>query len=194
MSPKSRPESNKVYIRRLKEWVEVDDEVYRAYQNPIDAHRHRMQYDAKRERVRKDGGDVESIPPERSMCRCVCPKSRIWVCDGDCGLCEYQRAGGTVYLDAPVDGGTTPRGHFWKDESVDIAAIVEDSMLLGELFEKLKHLDPEYARICEMLLDGYTEREIASALGYKNQSSINHRKKRIASLIRDEFSEYFDIF
>lgn len=192
MPAKRKPESKKVYVKQEKTWVEVSDEVYRAYQNPIDAFRHRMQYDPERER--RKGEDADKGFEEFGRGRCVCPKSRIWACDADCGMCEYQRAGGTVYLDEQISDGTATRGDFLEDGGADIADIVEDSMLLGALFEKLGLLDPEYSRICEMLLDGYTEREIATALGYKNQSSINYRKTRIAELIRNELSDFIDFF
>lgn len=153
-----------VYVRQLRQWVEVDEEVYRTYQRPIDAHRKRMQYHH----------------------RCVCPKSRFWLCDGDCGTCEFCRGGDMVYLDAPLGDGSWTLSDLVEDESSDIQAIIEDRERLGTLFEKLEELDPEGKRICEMVMEGMTERQMADELGYENQSSVNHRKKKVFAALREK--------
>lgn len=164
MPAKRKPESKKVYVRQLRQWVDVDEEVYRAYQRPIDAHRKRMQYHH----------------------RCVCPKSLIWLCDGDCGTCEFCRGGDMVYLDAPLGGGSWTRSGLERDKSPDVQAIIEDRERLETLFEKLEELDPEGKRICEMVMEGMTERQMAAELGYENQSSVNHRKKKAFAALREK--------
>ncbi len=51
----------KVYIHRLKTWVEVTEEQYYAYYRDIWATRKRAQAHG----------------------QCMCPKSKTWMCDGD---------------------------------------------------------------------------------------------------------------
>lgn len=78
-------DARKVYLKTIRQWMEMDEEVYYAYQRPIDAHRKRIQYHG----------------------RCFCPKNEIWKCDGDCGLCRHSRAGDMASLDEKVgrEGG-----------------------------------------------------------------------------------------
>ena len=154
----------KIHIRQIDEWVEVDEKVYREHQRPIDAHRKKMQYHH----------------------RCVCPKDKIWVCDGDCGSCEFNRCGDLVYLDAPLSGGSWTMYDLIADEASDVEAIVEDRERLQTLFQKLDELDPEGRRICEMVMEGMTEREMAEELGYESQSSVNHRKKKVFAALREK--------
>lgn len=154
----------KVYIRQLKKLVSVDEEVYYEYQRPIDAHRKKMQYHH----------------------RCVCPKDRIWICDGDCVTCEFSRCGDLVYLDAPLSDGSWTMSELIADEASDVEAIIEDRERLQTLFQKLDELDPEGKRICEMVMEGMTERQMAEQLGYENQSSVNHRKKKAFAALREK--------
>lgn len=164
MPAKRKPASKKVYVRQLNQWVEMDEQVYREYQNPIDAHRKKMQYHA----------------------RCVCPRSRIWLCDGDCGTCEFCRCGDLVYLDVPLSEGSWTMSDLIADEASDIEAIIQDRERLQILFQKLDELDPEGRRICELIAEGMSEREIADAMGFKNQSSVNYRKKRVLETLREK--------
>lgn len=154
----------KVYVRQLRQWVELDEKVYKAYQNPIDAKRKRMQH--------------------RELCRC--PKSLIWLCDGDCNTCEFIRGREElVSIDAPVAVGDTPWSELIEDEGRSVEEIICDRERLDTLFEKLQELDPEGRRICELLMEDRDEREIAKIMGFKNQSSVNYRKKKAFARLRE---------
>ena len=54
----------RIYLKSTKEWVEVPEEFYREQTRYYDTFRHRMQEHG----------------------QCSCPKSKFWLCDGDC-LC-----------------------------------------------------------------------------------------------------------
>ena len=69
--------SYKVYLPRLKQWVEVTKEQYYGYYRDIWATRDRAQNHG----------------------QCQCPKSKTWTCDGDCLVCPYQSAGDVHSLD-----------------------------------------------------------------------------------------------
>lgn len=171
MSPKSKSESRKVYLPACDEWVEVEEPVYREYYRPIWSHRKRMQ----------DHG------------RCGCPKGKLWICDADCGNCSFSLGGDMRSLDFEYqdsEGGVFTLADTLADESPDAQAIIEDRELLDALFRKLDDLDPEGRRICELLLEDKNEREIASVMGFRSQSSVNHRKKRAFAKLRDSLSDF----
>lgn len=46
---------------------------------------------------------------EQADGHCLCPQSEVWVCDGDCLICEHRRFGDLISLDVPVseDGEDT---------------------------------------------------------------------------------------
>lgn len=67
----------RIYLKATHKWVEVSREYY------LD---HRRYYDAFRKRHQAHG-------------QCICPKSKFWLCDGDCFNCEFQRAGDMISLD-----------------------------------------------------------------------------------------------
>ena len=69
-----------IYIRATGEKIPVAKEVRDVYYN--EAARIRMKAQAHGQ--------------------CVCPQSKVWVCDGDCLVCEYRRSGDMASLDVPI--------------------------------------------------------------------------------------------
>lgn len=88
----------KVYIHRLKTWVEVTEEQYYAYYRDIWATRKRAQAHG----------------------QCMCPKSKTWMCDGDCLACEFRTAGDNLSLDYTVEDGEGNQKS-WADDLPDDA-------------------------------------------------------------------------
>lgn len=171
MCTKKNDSQKKVYVKSLNAWIEMDEEVYRAYQRPIDAHRKRMQYHK----------------------RCICPKSEFWKCDADCGFCRYVMCGDASSLDELLEGKSA--GSFEDARLADNATleeaflIKEDFRKLHQLLDRLEELDPELRRICDLFMDGADERSIASELGFKSQSSVNYRKKKAFDQLRKWITE-----
>ena len=161
----------KVYIHSLKTWVEVTEEQYYAYYRDIWATRKRAQAHG----------------------QCMCPKSKFWMCDGDCLICEFHAAGDRLSLDYAVEDGDGNQ-KCWvddmKDDTADIQSIAEDHDLLCALYQKLQELDPEGRRICELILEGKTERDIASIMGFNNQSTVNYKKQRAFDSLRTLLHDY----
>ena len=84
MSNQENQQSNriyKIYIHRIKTWVEVTKEQHDAYYRDIWATRKRAQ----------------------SHGQCMCPKSKTWICDGDCLACEFRAAGDNLSLDYTIE-------------------------------------------------------------------------------------------
>ena len=161
----------KVYIHRLKAWVEVTEEQYYAYYRDIWATRKRAQAHG----------------------RCMCSKSNTWMCDGDCLACEFRAAGDNLSLDYTVEDGEGNQKS-WADDLVDdapnVQSIMEDRELLCALYQKLQELDPEGCRICELIMEGKSERDIASIMGYNNQSAVNYRKQKAFDRLRVLLGDY----
>ena len=122
--------------------------------------------------------------------RCVCPKSKLWACDGDCAICPYSACGNTVSFDTPLDDaeGLTLGDTLVSDEPSP-EAIAMNTALLEALYDELDRLDPDGKRICELIMQGKTEREIAADLG-KRQSTINYQKKRVLDLLREALKDF----
>lgn len=171
MSPKRKSESKKVYLPACDEWVDVEDEVYYEYYRPIWAHRKRMQ----------------------SHGRCACPKGKLWICDADCGSCSLSVGGDMRSLDFEYDDGEGDAytlADTLANDSLDAQSIIEDRELLSALFAKLDDLDPEGKRIRELSLEEKNEREIPAEMGFKRQSSVNHRKKRALAKLCESLSDF----
>lgn len=118
----------KVYIHRLKTWVEVTEEQYYAYYRDIWATRKRTQAHG----------------------QCMCPKSKTWMCDGDCLACEFRAAGDNLSLDYTIEDGEGNQKSWaddLQDDTPDAQSIMEDRELLCALYQKLQELDPEGRRM-----------------------------------------------
>lgn len=143
--------------------VPVTEEVYRAYKRPAWAE-HKRQEREKRCLISNGKGGTK---------RCM----------EDCSTCEKQRTGSVLSLDKfSADG-------FDVSDSLDIDELVEDKLLLEELFSALDELDPENRRIVELFSTGKTEREISDYIG-RSQKTINNRKLKIFAQLRELLKDW----
>lgn len=76
------------------------------------------------------------------------------------------------------------------DDTPNAQSIMEDRELLCALYQKLQELDPEGRRICELIMEGKSERDIASIMGYNNQSAVNYRKQKAFDRLRVLLGDY----
>lgn len=160
----SENNQRKIYIRSTKTLVPVTEEVYFAYYRPIWC----LQKEAQ-----KNG-------------QCMCPKSKLWICDGDCVMCEYHAAGNTISLEAPLenaDGDEFSLIDTLEDPTSSFADILVDRLLLERLLDELAEQDPEGKRICELIMDGLSEREAAITLNMARSTF-----KRRWAAIRDKLA------
>jgi len=135
--------------------ISVSEEVYRAYKRPVWA-----------ERKRRD-----------RWSRCRKPDGSR--CDGDCGQCSRQRSGSMLSLEQSREIGYEP-----ADVSADVEAIVFNQLLLEQLMRYLDELDSDSRRLCLLIGEGVSEREIAAAAGI-SQSTLNYRKNRLFAKLRN---------
>ena len=68
--------------------------------------------------------------------------------------------------------------------------IVGEALLLEELLKELDEIDPDGRRIAEDLMDGETDRNIASILGMA-RSSFSDRKLRIRQELKNRLQKFF---
>jgi len=161
----------KIYLKDLHQWVPVSKTDYDNYYRDINAYRRRQQEHG----------------------RCVCPASKRYLCDMDCWTCRFHKAGDELSLDYTV---TDENGNekSWLDDLPDDApsaqSILEDRELLDTLISKLDKLDPDGRRICELLLQEKSEREIAAIMGISRQSTINYKKKKAFDALRELLRDY----
>ncbi len=160
----------KIYIRSTKQWVPVTEEVYLAYYRPI----------WRTQKAAKKAG------------QCFCPKDKLWLCDGDCAMCEYCAVGNTVSLDAPIenaDGDAFCLVGTIEDPTSDFADVLVDRLLLEQLLDEMAERDPEGRRICELIMEGCSKTEIADTLqrefgGDWYKSKAVYREKQVLERLR----------
>lgn len=143
--------------------VEVTEEVYRAYKQPLWAEKKRQ---------------------EREK-RCIISNGKGGTkrCMEDCSKCDKQRTGSILSFDKfSADGFDVP-------DSVNIDELVEDKLLLEDLFAALDELDPENRRIAELYSLGIPEREIAECIGCA-QKTVNNRKIKIFAHLREVLKDW----
>lgn len=159
-----------IYIRNTKTWVPVTEEIYLEYYRPI----WRLQKAAQKAH------------------QCNCPKDLLWICDGDCSLCEYRRTGNTISLDAPIvnaNGEEFCLLDTLENPNSSFADVLMDRIMLGQLLDELAECDPEGKRICELIMEGSSKTEIANTLqsefgGNWYKSKAVYREKQVLGWLR----------
>lgn len=160
-----------IYLKAFRQWVPVSKKDFDDYYREINAYRRRQQEHG----------------------RCVCPTRKRYLCDMDCFTCCYHKAGDELSLDHTVsdDDGNEKR---WlddiKDDFPDTLSMLEENELLEALYRALEKLDFDSRRICQLLLQQKSEREIAKIMGVSQQSTINYKKKKAFEMLRKILKDY----
>ena len=66
---------------------------------------------------------------------------------------------------------------------------MEDRELLCARYQKLQELDPEGRRICELIMEGKSERDIASTLGI-SRNTYTYRRDKLLRILREQLGMY----
>lgn len=119
--------------------------------------------------------------------RCMCPKKYIWKCDGNCDLCEYHAAGDMLSLDVPTEDGNVNMYDAIPDRESTMEDVISDAILLKELIERFRKLDPDADLIIEMFKEEFSDRKIAERLGRKQRTFADQMKR-----IRKELHKLID--
>lgn len=161
--------NNRFFIPVNGNPIEVSEEVYRAYYQPVWNVRYHAQ---------KNG-------------ECRCTKAQLWKCDGVCPGCPFYAAGKKVSIDTPIGGedDELTLGDTLADDAPSAESILMDKELLDALYDELNRLDPEGKRICELLMY-HSEREAADIMGMARSTFKRHWAK-IQAELQDKLKEYY---
>ena len=114
---KKESKKYRVYDKSTKQWYEIPEAQYREYDRWRTALRKRMQYRGE----------------------CFCPRSKWWLCDGNCLDCEF-RNNTTVSLDDPLPDGEGTLADYVPDGAPLIEEVLSEKAELDQLFERLQEL------------------------------------------------------
>jgi len=143
------------YIEIDGEQIPVTEDVYRAYKRPLWAE-HKRKERAKR-----------------------CRDENGFRCTRDCKTCPKLRDGGDLSLDKFSDDG------FDIADSIDMAELVADKLLLEQLVAALDDLEPDERSLIDALFyHDRTEWNYAAEVGISHQA-IGKRKKKVLEKLRD---------
>ena len=119
---------------------------------------------------------------EQRAGRCNCPARFIWKCDMDCALCEYRAVGNRVYMSSDEEADDLFENI--GDESADTERAVTDKMLLEEVLDRFRELDPDADKILAMWSENpdISDREIERKLGRKHSTFQKQLAKYRAEL------------
>ena len=161
----------RIYDKQTKTWFEVSPEQYE-------------EFDRWRTNLRKR---------EQYHHRCMCPRSKWWLCDGMCQDCEVHAPGDTLSLDMPVaneEGDEVTLLDTLVDPAPTIESVISDKAELDQLFACLNELMPEAVEIGKLRQDGLSDEAIAKIIGIKRTTFLSRLKKakeQLASEFPDRF-------
>ena len=167
----SQPRIYKIYLPHEKQWVEVTQEQYHTYFRSIWAARKRAQKHR----------------------QCMCPKSKLWLCDGDCLICRFRAPGDSLSLNLTFeneDGEEYSLLGKLTDQSVSIDDVVTDQIMLDILFQRLGEIMPEARSIGDLRLAGLSDAQIADKIGVPRTTFL-YRLKKAKELLQNEFPDLF---
>jgi DNA-directed RNA polymerase specialized sigma24 family protein len=153
----------KIYLKDLHQWVPVSKTDFDNYYRDVNAYRRRQQEHG----------------------RCVCPASKRYLCDMDCCTCRFHKGGDELSLDYTVtdeDGNEKSWLEDLPDDRPSAQSVMEDRELLDTLLHKLDELDPEGRRICELVMEGRSERDCGKEMGMARNTFVYKRDKLFAAL------------
>lgn len=153
----------KIYLKGLHQWVPVSKTDFDNYYRDVNAYRRRQQEHG----------------------RCVCPASKRYLCDMDCYTCRFHKGGDELSLDYTVtdeDGNEKSWLEALPDDRPSAQSVMEDRELLDTLLHKLDELEPEGRRICELVMEGRSERDCGKEMGMARNTFVYKRDKLFAAL------------
>lgn len=151
------------YITIEGQEITVTEEVYRAYKRPTWA-----------EHKRND---------REKRCQVSDGKGGLKRCLEDCSTCDRVRDGSILTLDE-----MTEEKHVLGTSEMDVSDIVAGKVLLEQLYKVLEELDPKSLRVCQLIMEGHSRREIARILEVP-QSSFEYQFKKLMESLKASLEE-----
>lgn len=151
------------YITIEGQEITVTEEVYRAYKRPTWA-----------EHKRND---------REKRCQVSDGKGGLKRCLEDCSICDRVRDGSILTLDELAE-----EKHVLGAGEMDVSDIVASKILLEQLYKVLEELDPKSLRVCQLIMEGHSRREIARILEIP-QSSFEYQFKKLMESLKTSLGE-----
>ena len=161
----------RIYDRQTKTWFEVSSEQYE-------------EFDRWRTNLRKR---------EQYHHRCMCPRSKWWLCDGMCQDYEFHAPGDTLSLDTPIandNGDEVSLLDILEDPAPSIESAFCDMAELDQLFRHLNELMPEAIQIGQLRQKGLSDEAISKIIGIKRTTFLS-RLKKAKEQLATEFPDRF---
>lgn len=167
----NQSQSYRIYDKGTRQWFEVSPEEFK-------------EYDRWRTNLRKR---------EQYHHRCMCPRSKWWLCDGMCDDCEFHARGDMLSMDAPFesdDGDEFTLHDVTADPDSLFESVICDQDMLNQLLKRLAELMPEASEIGRLRLKGLKDEDIADAIGIK-RTTFRSRIEKARAKLREEYGEDF---
>ena len=161
----------RIYDKQAQTWFEVNPEQYE-------------EFDRWRTNLRKR---------EQYHHRCMCPRSKWWLCDGMCQDCEFHAPGDTLSLDMPLsneDGDEVSLLDTLVDQAPTIESVICDKATLDQLFDRLAELMPQAEKIGRLRMQNLSDEAIADIIGIK-RTTFRSRLSKAKAILAEEYPDFF---
>lgn len=161
----------RIYDKQAQTWFEVNPEQYE-------------EFDRWRTNLRKR---------EQYHHRCMCPRSKWWLCDGMCQDCEFHAPGDTLSLDMPIsneDGDEVSLLDTLVDQAPTIESVICDKATLDQLFDRLAELMPQAEKIGRLRMQNLSDEAIADIIGIK-RTTFRSRLSKAKAILAEEYPDFF---
>lgn len=162
-------QSKRIYDKTTKQWYEIPEDQYREYDRWRTALRKRMQYRGE----------------------CFCPRSKWWLCDGNCLDGEF-RNNTIISLDNPLPDGEGTLADYVPDNAPLIGKVLAEKAELDQLLERLQELSASASsarKASPMRPSPIKSSDCTSRKCRLRQTPAATRKHRCASLSYRDSSE-----
>ena len=122
---------------------------------------------------------------------CICPQSKLCLCDMDCEVCEHFQDIHRMRFDDKVKnrkGEDVCLSDTLKDPNSNFCDGLTDRLMIRKALVELEERDPEAARMCLLIMEGLSEREAAAAMGMP-RSTFKRRWAAIKAMLAAQLKE-----
>lgn len=163
MRKKNKDGSYKYFLHVKNQFVEVSEEIYKAYYS-------------------ENWKAVYSFMHTHGMCRC----NYGYLCEGDCNFCPYRCAGNGVSWEEMLD-----RGAEQINAEMRVQEEIENSILLQSLVDAAREQVADGEKILKLMLMEYPEREISEMLDIP-KTTLHRRIVKIREVLDPIRKNFFE--